>query len=315
MATIIQYLNNRSPSVTDTIKVAGAAFDLTGSTVKLQMRAEGSSVLKVDTAATVLVAASGTVRYDWAAADVDTVGDYVAWWRVTLASGKLQDTDEFQVTVRDHALPSGNLCSLADVREAQETPAESRTRDELILAYIGDASVAIMREYEREFAPATTAALRTFPVDVSRVINHSITCDLAPYDLRSVSLARLNPETATPVTLVANTDYMLMPFSPATGVYTSIAFRNTLATFSQSLYLFGFLQLEITGNWGFATVPTDVRRACVLTVQSWVRRDTASFNLGADDARVVQPDISTNYSIPFAARRLLKNFQRNGGFA
>lgn len=94
--------NNRLPSLTDTITAEGQPVDLTGSTVKLKARVAGSSALKIDASATPVVAASGTVRYDWAAADVDTVCELACWWEVT-TSGKTQDTPEFTVIVKEHA--------------------------------------------------------------------------------------------------------------------------------------------------------------------------------------------------------------------
>ena len=51
--------NNRSPSLADTIRVDGIAFDLSGSTAKFKMRAEGvTTPLKVDAAATVISAST-----------------------------------------------------------------------------------------------------------------------------------------------------------------------------------------------------------------------------------------------------------------
>ena len=50
---------NRSPSLVDTIRVDKVAFDLTGSTAKFKMRAEGvTTPLKVDAAATVISAST-----------------------------------------------------------------------------------------------------------------------------------------------------------------------------------------------------------------------------------------------------------------
>lgn len=59
----------------------GTPIDLTGATVKFQMRLPGSSTLKVDSAAVVVGAATlGQVSYTWVAADTDTPGLYVAWF-------------------------------------------------------------------------------------------------------------------------------------------------------------------------------------------------------------------------------------------
>src|SRR3954447_6862743 len=92
---LIWFVGNRNPSITETLTYAdGTVVDLTGSTVKLKMRAVGSSTLKVSASATVVGAATlGQVRYDWAALDVDTGGFYLVWWEVT-TGGKTQDLNE-----------------------------------------------------------------------------------------------------------------------------------------------------------------------------------------------------------------------------
>lgn len=101
--TLRIFKGNRSPSLTDTIRIDGVPFDLTGSTVKFRMRQVGSSTLKVDTAASVVLAATGQVEYLWAALDVDTAAVYLGWWQVTLPGGNLQNTPEFVVEIDDNA--------------------------------------------------------------------------------------------------------------------------------------------------------------------------------------------------------------------
>lgn len=69
-----------------------AAVNLSSASgVKFIMRlksARGSATPKVAAPAVVVTAASGIVRYDWTAADVDTPGTYYAEWEVTWPSSK-----------------------------------------------------------------------------------------------------------------------------------------------------------------------------------------------------------------------------------
>lgn len=64
-----------------------SVVNLTGATVKFIMRQSGVAAAKVDTTATVVVAADGTVQYEWVAADTDTAGDYLGEFEVTDSSG------------------------------------------------------------------------------------------------------------------------------------------------------------------------------------------------------------------------------------
>jgi hypothetical protein len=98
------YEGDLAPSILDTIKIAGVAQDLTGATVIFRMRAAGDTALLVDQAARPLAPlADGQVRYDWQKGDTDTVGDYLGWWRVTLANANPQDTPEFPIRILEHA--------------------------------------------------------------------------------------------------------------------------------------------------------------------------------------------------------------------
>jgi hypothetical protein len=209
------------------------------------------------------------------------------------------------------AAAAWDLCTLADVRQALELPTADTTRDALIESLISDLSRAIIREYDREFAPAASAT-RRFTVPAG-----SLYLDLAPYDLRSVTSLSVNPEASGGGTaLTATTDYQLMPVVIQQGTYEGVRFSSRVTSLhtSQTAQDYGYTLVSINGAWGFATVPEDVKRACVIAVQSALRRDLTELAIaGIDEPQSIAPEGPATHAIPAASRRLLAPFRRTAG--
>jgi hypothetical protein len=67
-----------------------ATVDLTGATVRFQMRARNGSVILDVGALVVTATGTPTVEYSWQAGDTATAGLYEAEFRVTYADGKIE---------------------------------------------------------------------------------------------------------------------------------------------------------------------------------------------------------------------------------
>jgi len=82
----------------------GTAVDLTGGSVAFYMKAQDDGAMKINgAAASIVVAASGTVRYTFTAADTDEPGDYWGWFVATVGAVTVGSPDPLRTVV--HVTP------------------------------------------------------------------------------------------------------------------------------------------------------------------------------------------------------------------
>lgn len=205
------------------------------------------------------------------------------------------------------------LCGTADVKAALEITTASY--DSLISSLISSASSAIAERYQREFlGPGSNSAggagTRSFRV-------RGLLVDLAPFDLRTPGAVVLDPE-ETPTTLVRNSDYVLEPLGGARlgGSFQTLRLSGRLSFTSTLVEEFGFAQIQVAGDWGCyagtTTLDDTVKRACVLTVASWLDRGVDAYAAGVADGREIRPDQGTTFAIPASAHHLLQPWARIG---
>jgi hypothetical protein len=151
-------------------------------------------------------------------------------------------------------------------------PSRTPSSQALITSY----SVAIARHCGRQFAPAEDSATHRFRLRPGSTLDGLYVLDLAPYDLRAATLVQLHPETTSPVTLTAGVDYTTEPANPRDGVHTSLSLYPLRITWTSTAAInFGYVNVDVTGAWGFEEVPEDVKQACILAVSSRAARERA----------------------------------------
>jgi hypothetical protein len=97
MADIYMTQGNRLPAIVATLMDDNGPVNLSSAAgVKFVMSRNGTQ--KVATACTIISAAEGEVQYDWAAADVDTPGQFIAQFEVTIGSGGSAKTQNYPST-------------------------------------------------------------------------------------------------------------------------------------------------------------------------------------------------------------------------
>ena len=231
-----------------------------------------------------------------------TAGQYVVFWDTGTVSPSTTASEDLTVThtAPVASSPSGyDLTTLGAVRTFLEKAGAETGEDDLIQQLITRASKTIMTWTQREFAPATASAARSFAYSGGGLLS------LAPYDLRSVTTIQFDTDTSSPTTL-ATTDYALRPLNTAYGTYDLLRVPNFTVA-DQPDKIGAERVVTITGAWGFASVPADVEQAAIITVADWLRADasafTRSFNVEAGQFEYPR-------GIPDKARAILSPYRR-----
>lgn len=101
---VIVFLGNTSQPLFKQLKDEdGKPLNIGTSTVKFNMREAQSGTLKISGGAAVVDdSTKGLVHYNWTSSNVDTAGEYSAWWQIKDASNKIKDFPEFPVIIASH---------------------------------------------------------------------------------------------------------------------------------------------------------------------------------------------------------------------
>jgi hypothetical protein len=312
---LVYWVNDRDPSISDQITVNDVPVDLSAKTVVFKMRPVGSTTTKVSQPVT-FKDASGNWRYDWAAGDLDTAGQYLVWVEVTTGA-KPQTLWESLIEVRAHGPLSNGYIELEELKSSTELTSTSFADQDLQRAIVA-ASRSVDLETGRRFWPDTTDQTRYYTPDGQQTIQVD--------DL--ISLTSLGTDTdddgVAEYTWTQGTDFVLEPRNaPLDGFpYTSIrrlTYSNYLWPGSRvyqpnyhdsALYQLSYRDsVIVTGKFGWPTPPDAVKVATTMMAARFVKRmREAPFGIAGFDATGATVRISQ--SDPDVARLLAPYVRR-----
>jgi hypothetical protein len=267
------------------------------------MRAVGSTVLKVDAAATVVSEPNNQVSYSFAAADVDTAGDFLGWWRVTIA-GQDEDTPEFLVRILEH---SGQTHTYLEVEQAKSTLELSGTShsDADLEAALVAASRAVDEITGTRFFTTTGTEIRYYTPDNPRLLQTD--------DINTITELATDESGGTGFSSVwtANDEYVLEPLN------ASLDGRpwNRIRVAGRSFRLFTEYprSVRVTGKFGWTAAPDGVQIATGIIATKIMRRareapfgivtvglDGSPVRIARSDGQVMELLAPYNRDVPFA---------------
>jgi hypothetical protein len=282
---------------------SGTAIDLTGATVTFTLRKLGSvgTPLLNAVAATVVSAASGTVRYTWLATNTDTAGLYLSEWRVTFSDATTQRFPTVgynTVQIVDHlgtGYTAGDLITGADAKAhmGNITISDYDTR---LQSFISAASAYVNERCAAEFAAVTYTESHSGGKE--RII-------LKHYPVASVtSVNEYTPGSGTPTTVAVSTNA-----APVDG-YLLDADRGYLirtASGSPKAWVAGVSNIDVIYVAAKSSVPEDLRLAVKELVRYWwqISQGGLPASAGYVDDGGVSP-----WGVPDMVRRLLQPYGR-----
>src|SRR4051812_8978417 len=102
MPEIVMPLGATSPPIDQYLTEITGVVDLTSSDVRFLMRPYDDDSPVLDSSGILLDAPTAHVQYQWSSGETDTEGQYFGWWKITLQTGQVFQSQEFPIKVDSH---------------------------------------------------------------------------------------------------------------------------------------------------------------------------------------------------------------------
>ena len=191
-----------------------------------------------------------------------------------------------------------DLVTLDEASDFLQRTASQTAADDILADLISRASLVIQRQLDLEVAP---------PESATKVLSWDGSCrvQLVPFVARQIGAVTLDPDESGEDAL-ATTEFRLGPEPAPDGVYYYLELdARAIGSYGGN---FGSRRIELTGSWGFAAVPEELKHACCVTVTAWYRGQVAAFSGQYDDADGGFP--ARVDLLPRDAFRVLENWRR-----
>lgn len=251
-------VRQQDASGTETVLLNNAAVSgLTGSSTPVAKT--GTGIFKLNPGITLNASGYWYVKFEGTGAA-----------QATEQQEAIVDPDEF---TSDAGVASYALVGLSETKDWLQQQNVDTSSDLELVRCINDISMRFQVEAEREFKPlsGTNPQVRTFDVDELGYFNRVIRVG----DLSTFTQVRVLNDLGNQVQVVNSSDIITLPRVKPTWAPV-IALRFSRNVFRPWYGDFPY-QVEVTGNFGFPSVPGDVRQAVLDAVADVMDRDVESY--------------------------------------
>jgi hypothetical protein len=254
----------------------GPASDVTAVSIGITNVATGATVLAA-TSTGVTNPATGINAYVWTSSASLATGQYLATWTGTDPDAETVQATEILTVLAGGAL-GGPYSTRAKLKRRMGIPDSNTAQDTDCDDELASASSAINKFCGRQFGQATELSARSFPMDSTGVDIDDV------YDLAGLLIDGVAYSTDTHTALPLDGVHDGVPGWPYERLESAWATHPIYA----ALRNWPSMRVVVTALWGWAEVPADIERACLMLASDGLKSKDAPFGVAGFGDYVVR---------------------------